>query len=177
MTTPATDNPPPEYLLLPSDRLRQLSATPGWYAAGFRAWGLVITPHDGLSVVAGTDSDQAVWLMLNKAADCCGIHCGFSATPPGSAYYMRGVGCDLALIRESDRHGPNPAASAALAAIGAHLGTPHYDMPIHGTVCLYLPDQYTDIDLALAMAPELVEEADTAARAAVADRASGSSSV
>jgi hypothetical protein len=172
-----TGNPPPGYLPLPASSLREMSATPGWYAAGFRAWGLVITPADGLSMVAGTDADAAVWWMLNKAAACCGIHSGFSATPADSTYYMRGVGCDLALVRESPRHGANVAAGPALAAIGAHLGTQWYNMPIHGTVCLYLPDRHTDLDSALAMSPELVEDADAAARAAMADRGAGTSSV
>jgi hypothetical protein len=162
-----TTDPPPEYLPLPPSSLREFSDRPGWYAAGFRAWGLIVDPAEGLSMVAGTDSDAAVWWLLSKAAACCGIHAGFSATAPVPfAPYMRGVGCDLSLIRESKRHQPNPYAAPALAAIGRGLGTPHYTLPIHGAVYLYMPDPSTDLDTALAMAPELVEAVDKAVKEA-----------
>lgn len=165
MTAPKLDNPPPEYMPFPAWSLPTLSATPGWYEAGFRAWGLVIHPDEGLSMVAGTASDAAVSWMFDKAADCCGVRAGFSATPPTACntHYMRGVGCDLALVRESERHAPNLLAGAVLDAIGNHLETAYYSLPIHGTVCLYLPNQRTDLDLAHPMPPELI--ADVAAAA------------
>lgn len=149
-------NPPPAYLPLPLTSLADMSNTPGWYDAGFRAWGLVFTPGQGAVMVAGTDSAAAVWWMLQKAAACCNLHTGFSATPADSAHYVRGVGCDIALVRHKEAHGRNRLANEALRVIGEYLGVEYYRFPIKGTMCLYMPYLSIDVDDAQALAPELV---------------------